>query len=287
MAGRIPTLTSNHRTHKTTPREAAEVTIETPSGLVLENTLKAIRAYWNEHIHDLEIARHPVGTRGFFEELEVYRFGKLEYLPKVVDFTGYNGKQLLEVGCGIGIDLVRFANHGAIVTGVDLAEVAVGLARKNLELHNVSGDIQTMDGGHLQFPDQSFDVVYAHGVLQYTNDPAAMIGEIYRVLKPRGEAILMVYNRCSWLNLLSKMFGVKLEHEDAPVFRKYSIRDFRSMLSAFSRVEIIPERFPVRTRLHSGLKAKLYNTLFVDAFNLIPRVLVRPLGWHLMAKAVR
>jgi ubiquinone/menaquinone biosynthesis C-methylase UbiE len=271
-----------------TARETVEVAIEaSPSGSASENALDAIRSYWNKHIHDLEIARHLVGTRGFFEELEAYRFGKLEYLPKLVDFTGYNGKQLLEVGCGIGIDLVRFAKHGAIATGVDLAEVAVGLARKNFELHSASGDIETMDGEHLQFPDQSFDVVYAHGVLQYTNDPTAMVREIYRVLKPRGEAILMVYNRYSWLNFLSKLFGVKLEHEDAPVLRKYSIRDFRSMLSAFSRVEIIPERFPVRTRLHSGLKAKLYNTLFVDAFNLIPRVLVRPLGWHLMAKAVR
>jgi SAM-dependent methyltransferase len=271
-----------------TPREAVEGASEAPpSGLASENTLDAIRGYWNKHIHDLEIAQHPMGTKGFFEELEVYRFGKLEYLPRVVDFAAYDGKQLLEVGCGIGIDLVRFAKHGAFVTGVDLAEVAVGLARKNLELHSISADIRTMDGEHLQLPDQSFDIVYAHGVLQYTNDPAAMIREIHRVLKPRGEAILMVYNRYSWLNLLSRLFGVKLEHEDAPVLRKYSIRDFRTMLSVFSRVEIIPERFPVRTRLHSGLKARLYNTFFVDAFNLIPRGVVRPFGWHLMAKALR
>lgn len=270
------------------PGEAAEVAIEgSPSRLASKNTLDAIREYWNRHIHDLEIALHPVGTREFFEELEVYRFEKLEYLPRVVDFTAYKGRQLLEVGCGIGSDLVRFAKHGAIVTGVDLAEVAVGLARKNFKLRGLGGDLRRMNGQNLEFPDQSFDLVYAHGVIQYTEDPARIIREIYRVLKPRGQAILMVYNRYSWLNLLSKLFGVKLEHEDAPVLRKYSIRDFRSMLSAFSRVEIIPERFPVRTRLHSGLKAKLYNTLFVDAFNLIPKALVRPLGWHLIAKAVR
>jgi SAM-dependent methyltransferase len=270
------------------PSEAVELATEaSPSELKSENTLDAIKAYWNKHIHDLQIARHPAGTSGFFEELEVYRFGKLEYLPRVVDFAAYDRKQLLEVGCGIGTDLVRFAKHGASVTGVDLAEVAVGLARKNFELHSVSGDIQTMDGEHLRFADQSFDMVYAHGVLQYTNDPAGMIREIHRVLKPGGEAILMVYNRYSWLNLLSKLCGVELEHQDAPVLRKYSIRDFRRMLSVFSRVEIIPERFPVRTRLHSGLKAKLYNTFFVDAFNLIPRGFVRPFGWHLMAKALR
>jgi 2-polyprenyl-3-methyl-5-hydroxy-6-metoxy-1,4-benzoquinol methylase len=251
------------------------------------NTLDLIRVYWNKHIHDLEIAQHPVGSKGFFEELEVYRFDKLGYLPKVIDFTAYNGKHLLEVGCGIGIDLVRFARHGAIVTGVDLAEVAIKLARQNFEMHGVAGDFRTMNGENLQFPNQSFEVVYAHGVLQYTNDPAAMIQEIFRVLKPGGEAILMVYNRYSWLNTLSKLFAVKLEHEDAPVLRKYSIGEFRKMLKGFSSVEIIPERFPVRTRLHTGLKAKLYNTCFVETFNLIPKALIRPSGWHLMAKVVK
>jgi 2-polyprenyl-3-methyl-5-hydroxy-6-metoxy-1,4-benzoquinol methylase len=252
-----------------------------------DGVLESIREYWNKHIHDLEIVRSPLGTHGFFSELEEYRFNKLEYLTKIVDFSAYKGKQLLEVGCGVGIDLVRFARHGAVATGIDLAEVAVGLARRNAELHHVTATIETMDGEHLKFSDRTFDVVYAHGVLQYTNDPSKMIREIYRVLKPGGEAILMVYNGYSWLNIMSKLFRVKLEHEDAPVLRKYSIGEFRRMLGPFSHVEIIPERFPVRSRLHGGFKGTLYNTAFVGAFNLVPRAVVRRFGWHLMAKAVR
>ena len=247
----------------------------------------AIRAYWNEHIHDLEIAKHPIGTKEFFEELTAYRFEKLVYLPRRVDFTVYKGKRLLEVGCGVGLDLVRFAQHGAIVTGVDLAEASIKLAKKNFAFHGVTGDLQIMDGEHLDFNDESFDVAYAHGVLQYTADAKRMIQEIIRILKPGGEAILMVYNRYSWLNLLSRLFGVQLEHEDAPVLRKYSIHEFRRMLGGFSHVEIIPERFPVKTRLHRGLKALVYNRFFVGAFNLIPRSIVRPFGWHLMAKAIK
>lgn len=251
------------------------------------DTLGAIRAYWNEHIHDLEIAQHPIGTKEFFEELTAYRFEKLEYLPRLVDFTVYRGKRLLEVGCGVGLDLVRFAQHGAIVTGVDLAEVSIKLAKKNFAFHGVTGDLQIMDGEHLHFNDESFDVAYAHGVLQYTADAKRMIQEINRILKPGGEAILMVYNRYSWLNLLSGLFAVQLEHEDAPILRKYSIDEFRRILRDFSYVEIIPERFPVKTRLHRGLKALVYNSFFVGVFNLIPRSIVRPFGWHLMAKAIK
>lgn len=252
-----------------------------------DNRTEEVRAYWNENIHDQEIAQHPVGTIGFFEDLDAYRFEKLDYLPRVVDFTAYSGKSLLEVGCGIGIDLVRFAEHGAVVTGVDLAEVSIEQAGKNFGLRGLSGDLRVMDGEALQFEDASFDVVYAHGVLQYTRGSEEMIREIHRVLKPGGEAIMMVYNRYSWLYLMSKLFGAKLEHEDAPGFQTFTIGQFKQMLQKFSRVEIIPERFPVKTRLHHGLKGAVYNTCFVGTFNLIPRPWVRPFGWHIMAKAIK
>ena len=252
-----------------------------------DDVIDAIRRYWNERIHDLEIARHPVGSREFFEELAAYRYEKLDYLPRVVDFAGYRGKKLLEIGCGVGLDLARFAQGGAVVTGVDLAEVSVNLAKENFAFKEVIGDLQVMNGERLQLAGATFDVVYAHGVLQYTADIRMMIEEIRRVLKPGGEAILMVYNRYSWLNGMSKLFGVKLEHEDAPVLKTYSIPQFRKLLSAFSRVEIIPERFPVPTRLHHGIKAAVYNGVFVSAFNMLPKPMVRPLGWHLMAKAIK
>jgi 2-polyprenyl-3-methyl-5-hydroxy-6-metoxy-1,4-benzoquinol methylase len=247
--------------------------------------LEAIRDYWNEHIHDLEIATNPVGTLGFFQELDEYRFDKLRYLPQVVTFADYKGKQLLEAGCGVGIDLVRFAQAGAIVTGVDLAEVSIDLAKKNFAQNGLEADLRVMNGEDLQFEDNSFDVVYAHGVLQYTANAQQMVNELYRVLRPGGEAIFMVYNKYSWLNALSKLMKVDLEHEDAPVLKKYSIREFKGLLSPFAKVRIVPERFPVKTRLHHGLKAKLYNGLFVGTFQLLPKPLVRPAGWHIMAFA--
>ncbi|MBN1249986.1 MAG: class I SAM-dependent methyltransferase [Anaerolineae bacterium] len=247
--------------------------------------LAEIRDYWNLHIHDLAIATHLVGTPGFFRELEEYRFDKLHYLPRIVDFSAFQGKKLLEVGCGIGIDLVRFAHGGATVTGVDLAEVSIDLARKYFAHEGLSADLRVMNGEALEFADGSFDVVYAHGVLQYTANAQKMIDELHRVLRPGGQAILMVYNRVSWLNLLSRVMKVELEHEDAPVLRMYSIKQFRGMLVPFTEVRIVPERFPVKTRLHSGIKATLYNDLFVKGFNCLPMGVIRPFGWHLMAFA--
>jgi SAM-dependent methyltransferase len=252
-----------------------------------EALLAEIRDYWNERIHDLAIATSPIGTPGFFNELEAYRFEKLDYLPKVVHFDDYRGKKLLEVGCGVGTDLAHFVRAGATSVGVDLSERAVELARQNLAHQALLAELHVMNGEALEFANNSFDVVYAHGVLQYTADPAQMIEEIVRVLRPGGEAILMVYNRRSWLNALSKLMAVELEHADAPVLRKYTAEEFRKLLSPFSQIQIIPERFPVPTLLHRGWKAALYNSIFVAAFNRLPRPLVRPFGWHLMAFATK
>ena len=82
----------------------------------------------------------PVGTKAFFDDLDDYRFDKLHYLPQLVDFSSFKGQRLLEVGCGIGTDLVRFAKGGARVTGVDLAQTAIDLARKNFELNGVAAE---------------------------------------------------------------------------------------------------------------------------------------------------
>jgi SAM-dependent methyltransferase len=246
--------------------------------------IDAIERYWNARIHDLEMTEHPVGSREFFEELDEYRFDKLHYLPRLVDFESYRGRTLLEVGCGVGTDLVRFARGGAIVTGVDLSRTAIDLAERNLTLHAVQArELRVANAEALPFADASFELVYAHGVVQYTADPARLVRECHRVLRPGGEAIFMVYNRLSWLNALSKVMNVPLEHEDAPVLRKFSIREFRHLLAPFDEVRIVPERFPVKSRLHKGWKGVAFNTMFVGPFNALPRRLVRPLGWHLMA----
>jgi SAM-dependent methyltransferase len=248
-----------------------------------DSIVERVRDYWNSHIHDLEMTRQPVGSPEFFRELDAYRFDKLRYLPEVVDFAGYRGRRLLEVGCGIGTDLVRFGRGGAIATGVDLSATAIELARRNLAAHRLEAELRIADGAELPFDDGAFEVVYAHGVLQYAPEPRRLVEECRRVLAPGGQAIFMVYNRRSWLIAMSKITRVELEHQDAPVLRLYSVREFRRLLDGFASVRIVPERFPVPSKLHHGWKALLYNRIFVPAFDLLPRPLVRPLGWHLMA----
>ena len=250
-------------------------------------TVDDVRRYWNEHIHDLEISKSPPGSPGFFKDLDEYHFEKLHHLPRLIDFDGYRGKRVLDVGCGAGVDLVRFARGGADVAGVDVAASAIDLARRNFELHGLEADLRVDSGEALPFADSTFDFLFAHGVVQYTPDDRALVAECRRVLKPGGVAFFQVYNRVSWLNLLSKVMKVPLEHEDAPVLRRYSEAEFRALLTGFRDVRLVFERFPVRSRLHGGWKGTLYNTLFVGTFNALPRSLVNRYGWHILAFCIR
>jgi len=193
------------------------------------------------------------------------------------------GTRVLDVGCGTGVDLVRFVRGGAVATGVDVADAAIALARENLRHQSLTASLCVGDGEGLPFPDNTFDFVYAHGVVQYTPGDRALVEECRRVLRQGGTAFFQVYNRLSWLNALSRVMKVGLEHQDAPVIRMYSPGEFTGLLGGFSGVRVVYERFPVKSRLHGGWKGALYNHLFVGAFNAIPRPLVRRFGWHLLA----
>jgi 2-polyprenyl-3-methyl-5-hydroxy-6-metoxy-1,4-benzoquinol methylase len=245
--------------------------------------LDAVRRYWDEHVDEWKIARHAPGTPEFFAETEAYRFEKLHYLPQLVDFEGYRDQLLLDVGCGLGNDLARFACGGAFVTGIDIAPRAVELAKANFSQRGLDGQFHVMSGESLDFRDGAFDVVYCHTVLHFTPNPHRMVAEIGRVLKPGGQAILMTVNSRSWLFFLQKIMKVEIDYPDSPVFHRFTIGEFRQLLSPFNSVRIVPERFPVATKVHAGLKARLFNTLFVGAFNGLPRAVVRPLGHHLIA----
>lgn len=248
-----------------------------------DKQLVAVQQFWNEHIHDWKVAKSAAGTKAFFDEIEEYRFEKLHYLPKIVKFDGYPEKKVLDVGCGVGNDLSRFCKGGSEVFGIDIAPHSIELAIRNFSQRELSGDFRVMNGEHMSFPDDSFDVVYCHTVLHFTPRPEKMIAEIERVLKPGGVAILMTVNRHSWLNVLHKLMNVKIDHLDSPIFYKYTASEFRKMLDVFDDLQVIPERFPVATKVHDGIKAKLFNTGFVGLYNALPKGLTKRTGHHLMA----
>jgi ubiquinone/menaquinone biosynthesis C-methylase UbiE len=191
------------------------------------------------------------------------------------------------VGCGVGNDLTRFAKGQAHVVGIDLAQHSIDLAETNFAQRGLTGDFAVMNGEAMRFDDDTFDAVYCHTVLHFTPNPAAMIQEIHRVLKPGGQAIVMTVNRYSWLNLMHRLAKIEIDHLDAPIFYQYTHNQFRRLLQPFAEIQIVAERFPVPTQVHEGWKDKVYNDRFVGLFNRLPRRWVTRSGHHLLAFATK
>ena len=257
--------------------------------MVAAHSIDEVRSYWNEYVNDIEVTDLPIGSPEFFDELEKYRYNKIDYLRDYVGYEHYGGKKVLEIGCGVGIDLMQFARAGADVAARDLTENAVRLTRANLAREGYGGDIQQGNAEALDFTDDTFDVVYSHGVLHHTVDTEKSISEVFRVLRPGGEAIIMLYNKYSWLNLVAVVSGTNIEHKDkdAPIVRRFSIGQCRELFHNFTDVRIHVDRFPKRTVKFDNIFAMLNNYFLVPFFKILPGVIKQPLGWHIMIRAYK
>jgi ubiquinone/menaquinone biosynthesis C-methylase UbiE len=119
-------------------------------------------------------------------------------MPEALDYDGSRGLDVLDVGCGQGIDLCEYARAGANATGIDLTPRHVELAREHLAELRLKATVFQGDAERLPFEDESFDRVSSNGVLHHTPDMPTALREIRRVLRLGGRATVIVYNRNSW-----------------------------------------------------------------------------------------
>jgi ubiquinone/menaquinone biosynthesis C-methylase UbiE len=126
-----------------------------------------VRAFWQEHPCGTKFADAPPGSRKFFELVEEHRYSKEWHIPEAAGFARSKNLRVLEVGCGLGTDGAQFAKAGADYTGIDLTDAAVDLAKKRFELFDLRGTFRVADAEGLDFPDNSFDVVYSRGIASH------------------------------------------------------------------------------------------------------------------------
>jgi ubiquinone/menaquinone biosynthesis C-methylase UbiE len=190
------------------------------------STLKErVRSFWQENPCGTKFAEAPPGSRRFYELVEAHRYTKEWHIPAAARFADAKDLAVLEVGCGLGTDGAQFAQAGARYTGIDLTDAAIELAKRRFELFDLPGAFRVADAERLDFPDNSFDLVYSHGVLHHTPDTPSAVREIHRVLRPGGKAVVMLYHRDSYnyrvnismlrrtgVQLLRWNTGIKLVH---------------------------------------------------------------------------
>jgi SAM-dependent methyltransferase len=178
-----------------------------------------VRSFWNTEACGSDLVEAEKGTAEFYDQYRRLRYQTEWHIPLLVPFSETRGKSVLEIGCGNGADGALFAQNGAIYTGVDLTQAAVDSARTHFQILHLPGTFQIENAEHLTFPDHSFDFVYSHGVLHHSPDPSKAFSEVYRVLRPGGKAVLMLYHKHSF-NYYVRILGYMRVRAIARIFAR-------------------------------------------------------------------
>ncbi|MDB4349644.1 class I SAM-dependent methyltransferase [Omnitrophica bacterium] len=263
-----------------------------------------IKNYWETRAPQVWYSDKEEGTLEWFNELEYKRYHcYYEYIPKIAEFEHHYGEQVLEIGVGLGTDIIQFAKHGAVVSGIDLTENAVEMTKRHFKLKGLKYKIlEIQDAEKLDFNSKTFDLVYSFGVLHHMPNTDIAINEIHRVLKDEGKAIVMLYAR-GWKHyfkrifihgiLFGKLFKygysklVNLQTEvqgSSPLTYVFTKKEIKKMFSIFGDVEI------TRYRLGEYFDYAPYKTRKVPQFikNILDLFTAeRFLGENFIIKAVK
>ena len=242
-----------------------------------------VREFWDSD---------PCGTRYLegAEDFEAHvraRYALEPHIPEFAQFASARGLRVLEIGVGIGADYLEWLKTGATATGVDLSPASLERARRRCELAGCQPDLRVADAEHLPFADNTFDVVYSYGVMHHSPDTAQCLREAWRVLKPRGQARIMLYHHPSLTAaMLWLRYGVfsgrslrraVYDHLESPGTKTSTRAEVHSMMAGFEDIVMRQVFSPGDLLLHSP-SARFQSPLYRLAWRLYPRGLVRKLG---------
>lgn len=269
-----------------------------------EVAIDRVREYWNARPCNIRHSPAPLGTRQYFDEVDARKYFVEPHILRFADHPRWNGKSVLEIGCGIGTDTIRFARAGARVTAVDLSSRSLDVARQRAAVYGVADRVTFYEANAEELgrvlPAEPYDLIYSFGVIHHSPHPGRVLDQVRaHFVGPQSVLKLMVYHWRSWKvgSILVREAGgafwrlrdAVARHSEAqtgcPVTYCYTRAQARALLAAhgFSVEEMwVDHIFPYRV-------ADYVEYRYVKAwpFRALPppamAALERRLGWHLCA----
>jgi ubiquinone/menaquinone biosynthesis C-methylase UbiE len=221
-----------------------------PGPMASPNALEEVRSFWDRAACGEDLYLRAPDAAGYAAQLRK-RYELEPYIEAFAAPRTTRGRQVLEIGVGLGADHQRFAENGALLTGIDLTGRAVDHVRHRFELLGLRSQLLLANAEQLPFHDQSFDIVYSWGVLHHSPDTARAVGEVHRVLRADGTARIMIYQRHSlvgymlWIRYallagrprrtLSDVFA---NHLESPGTKGYTRAEAQRLFASFDQVTV-------------------------------------------------
>ena len=271
--------------HKFVLRRVASVSYSLPVACTATppSLKRKVTEFWNAE---------PCGTRYLgdsadFEAHAQARYALEPHIPQFAGFASSRGLRVLEIGVGMGADYMQWLKGGALATGIDLSTTSLNCSRRRCELAGLKPDLYVADAEDLPFPDNTFDVAYSYGVMHHSADTARCLQEARRVLKPGGEARIMLYHHASMTGIMLWLrYGIwrgqsirrcVYERLESPGTKTYTTGEVISMMRDFEDVGIEQVFSPGDLLLHKP-SPRFERPAYRLIWKLFPRRLVRKLG---------
>lgn len=235
-----------------------------------DNSQKNIQEFWGDLYQQLyqDGDAKLDSTRLYYllDELTLLLKNADQPIGKEIDLGQLQGQDVLEVGCGAGAHSALMKRAGANIISVDITPERVLSTQEKLQMiKEGSGLALAANAERLPFRDESFDLVYSFGVLHHTTHPEIAVREVYRILKPEGRAVIMLYSKRSLEYLKLYLKGIltgarwksrnwlgqitegkpKYRSQENPFTCCYNPVELRQLFSVFGQLQIRKNGFSI------------------------------------------
>jgi 2-polyprenyl-3-methyl-5-hydroxy-6-metoxy-1,4-benzoquinol methylase len=254
-------------------------------------TLTEVEEYWDKRPCNIRHSDNVIGTKEYFLEVSERRFFVEPHIREFMAPSELAGKNVLELGCGIGTDAALFAESGANYSGIELSSKSLEIAKNRFSLFDLQGKFIASSIEDFQISRNNFaspDLVYSFGVLHHTVNPLVALKNIVSQCKNGTEFRIMLYASNSYKYALIKAGVDQYEAQNnCPIAFTYTkqeaitlMEDAGLKVSQISQDHIFP---------YNVDKYKQYIYEKEPWFECMPpehfKALKDNFGWHLLINA--
>lgn len=263
-------------------------------------TINDVKKFWDDRPCNIKHSNEEIGSIEYFNQVEKKKYFVEPHILKFADFKKWEGKKVLEIGCGIGTDSVNFSRNGADITCVELSEKSLDLCKKRFDVFNLKGKFYLCNAENLVsvVPVEKYDLIYSFGVIHHTTEPIKVVKQIKEYMSKESEARIMLYSKYSWKSFeffikhgykfnfnLKKTIQYFAEAQlGCPVAFTYTKEEVKKLLSDFEIISMEKKHiFPYIIKDYVNHK---YSKRMI--FRLLPDFLLNKieslLGWHMLIR---
>jgi len=255
----------------------------------ISSDIKKVADFWDARPCNVKHSELPIGSIDYVIAVMARRYTTEHDIVPFMTLGWANKKRLniLDIGCGIGSDSLFFAGLGHDVTGVDISDKSLDVARKGakaLGLKRVKFYKANIEELSLTLKPKIYDFIWSFGVIHHTPHPERVVKEIRKYCNRDTVVKIMLYNKWSWKAMILWLRDRSYKNSEAqpnfPFTSVYSKREARELLKDFDILDMkIDFIFPWKVD-------KYINYEYVHPWYwFILKHFQHILGWHILVTA--